>query len=85
MVWSAFGFVGKISVLFLYDRNNGLSYQDLFENSFLYFTEAISGPFWVFQQGIHSSTMQIALGNGTIASCLFWITNQWKTCGVYLL
>lgn len=43
-----------MNVLFSCDRTNALSYQELFENNLLPFTEAIRGFFWMFQEDCES-------------------------------
>lgn len=42
MVWAAFGFGGKVNIVFLSCQINALSYQNLLEENLLPFTEATS-------------------------------------------
>ena len=69
MIWTAFGFHGKVNIAFYSVRVNALTYQDLLEENLLPVAEAIGGPFWMFQQdntSIHTanSTWEQLLNNG---------------------
>lgn len=50
LVWIASGFHMKINVIFFSGRIRSLTYQDLFEEKMLPFSEKTSGIIWMFQQ-----------------------------------
>jgi hypothetical protein len=58
MVWAAFGYGGKSSIVFLNGRQNSQDYVRVLENHLLPVGEQICGPNWIFQQdnaSIHTS------------------------------